>query len=206
MSAYVAEEAKRHLLTGQRDELAVDGDQVVASGKLVVWQHHEGLLRVGGSQRRRRVEWRRRGTRGSRQQRRDGVFGEVVAVVDETDRRAPGVGEGESGLDGRVSDAVVVEAEPVGSGGFVRRVEKEVRRGGRGRTRRHVVGDERENALNRVLHSTAFALHGHVRCLSDSLQLHREAGEEEVLVLRPHLLHRRKPIAREWWLSTALRS
>lgn len=127
-------------------------------------------------------------------------------MVDETDGRAPGVGEGESVFDGRVGDGVVVEAEPVGSGGFVRRVEEKMRRGGRGRTSGRVVGDERENALDGVLHSVALALHGHVRRLSDGLQLHREAGKEEVFVLRPHLHHREDSFVRVQWLRTAGRS
>lgn len=59
-------------------------------------------------------------------------------MVDETDGGSPRVGEGERAVEGGVCDGVVVEAEPVGSGGLVRGVEEEV---GGGDAGGDVVGD-----------------------------------------------------------------
>lgn len=187
MSAWGREERQRHLFAGEGDELAVDGDEFALPRQLVLRQPHEGLRRVRSSQRRGGVEGRRWGPRGRGEERRDGVLGEVLAVVDETDGRSPDVGEGERGLAGGVGDGVVVEAEPVGAGGLVRGVEEEVGGGGAG----GVVGDQRQHALDGVLHSAALARHGHAGGLSGGLELHGEAGGEEVCVLRPELRRER---------------
>lgn len=103
-------------------------------------------------------------------------------MVDETDGGSPRVGEGERAVEGGVCDGVVVEAEPVGSGGLVRGVEEEV---GGGDAGGDVVGDQRQHALNGVFHTASLACHRHVGGLSERLELHSEAGEEEVRVLRP---------------------
>ena len=98
---------------------------------------------------------------------------------------------------------VVVEAEPVGSGGLVRGVEEEV---GGGDAGGDVVGDQRQHALNGVFHAASLACHRHVGGLSERLELHGEAGEEEVRVLRPQLRRERGMSLRVWCRWRVLRS
>ena len=124
-------------------------------------------------------------------------------MVDETDGGSPRVGEGERAVEGGVCDGVVVEAEPVGSGGLVRGVEEEV---GGGDARGDVVGDQRQHALNGVFHAASLACHRHVGGLSERLELHGEAGEEEVRVLRPQLRRERGMSLRVWCRWRVLRS